>query len=108
MTPFPLRVMAECLGVSARSTDPARMEIASLLRGEMVAGGAIDPVLAAGERVLELIDRLAITDPLTLIIEDLQWVDEPSLLLWNRLTRLWIKFLFFCWVPAGRCPLDKP
>jgi DNA-binding NarL/FixJ family response regulator len=89
MTAFPLRLMADCLGVSTRSNDAARVEIASLLRGDTTGiGGTIDPVLAAGERILDLVDRLAVVGPLTLILEDLQWADEPSLLLWNRLTRV--------------------
>lgn len=84
---FPLRVMAECLGVGTRSRDPARTEIAELLRGETTGSGAADPVLAAGERMLELVDRLCASSPALLVVEDLHWADEPSLLLWGRLAR---------------------
>jgi DNA-binding CsgD family transcriptional regulator len=84
---FPLRVMAECLGVSARPLDPVRAEIAGLLRGETAGVGAADPVLAAGERMLELVDRLCASSPVVLVVEDLHWADEPSLLLWGRLAR---------------------
>ncbi|MGH3715972.1 MAG: BREX system ATP-binding domain-containing protein, partial [Micromonosporaceae bacterium] len=52
-TPFPLRVAAECLEVSLRSSDPARRQIARLLRGETVVG-TFDPVIAAGQRMLEV------------------------------------------------------
>lgn len=82
---FPLRLMADAFGVSARAADPARVSIAKLLRGEDT--GAADPVLAAGERLLELVDRLCVNGPVILIAEDLQAADEPSLLLWNRLAR---------------------
>lgn len=82
---FPLRVLADAFGVSARAEDPAKAAINRLLRGEDT--GAADPVLAAGERLLELVDRLCTAGPVVLVLEDLQFADEPSLLLWNRLAR---------------------
>ncbi|HWB35481.1 MAG TPA: AAA family ATPase, partial [Rugosimonospora sp.] len=84
---FPLRLMAECLGVTARGADPERAEIANLLSGESGAAGTADPVLAAAERMLALVDRACANGPLVLVVEDLQWADEPSLLVWNRLAR---------------------
>lgn len=84
---FPLRLMADALQVSVRSPDDARVRIAELLRGETAGTGAVDPVLAAGERMLELVDRLCGTGPVVLITEDLHWADEPSLRLWSRLAR---------------------
>lgn len=86
---FPLRVMADSLGVGTRpqDPDPVRAEIAELLRGETAGSGAADPVLAAGERMLELVDRLCASSPVVLVVEDLHWADEPSLLLWGRLAR---------------------
>jgi DNA-binding CsgD family transcriptional regulator len=87
MEAFPLRLLAECLGVSARSPDPAAVEIAGLLRGETGASGAADPLLAAGERMLELVDRLCAAAPVALLVEDLHWADEPSRLIWSRLAR---------------------
>lgn len=85
MQEFPLRLMAACLGVSQRSAEGARREIAGLLRGEPGATHAGDPILAAAERMLELVDRLCAEGPLVLVAEDLQWADEPSLRVWNRL-----------------------
>jgi DNA-binding CsgD family transcriptional regulator len=89
MEAFPLRLMAACLGVSGRAPDEARREIAGLLGGQVGAGGsqAADPLLAAGERMLELVDRLCGRGPLVLAVEDLQWSDEPSLRVWGRLAR---------------------
>lgn len=83
---FPLRMMADTFGVSGRPADPTRIAIARLLRGE-TGSGAVDPVLAASERLLELADRLCATEPVVLVTDDLHWADEPSLLLWNRLAR---------------------
>lgn len=84
---FPLRLMAECLRISERSADPRQVLIARLLRGEFSDSGAIDAVLAASERILELVDRRCADRPLLLVAEDLHWADEPSLLVWNRLAR---------------------
>jgi DNA-binding NarL/FixJ family response regulator len=84
---FPLRLMADCLDVSTRRVDPVRNEIAGLLIGETGAIGTADPLLAAAERMLALVDRLCATGPLVIAVEDLQWADEPSLLVWNRLAR---------------------
>lgn len=86
MEAFPLRLMAECLETTINSPDHARVEIARLLRGEAGAG-PFDPVLAASERMLELVDRACADRPVVLIVEDLHWADEPSLLVWNRLAR---------------------
>src|SRR5262245_4641934 len=69
---FPLRLMADAFGVSIRAKDSAAVAIAQLLRGE---GTAVDPVLAAGERLLEHVDRLCAAGPVVLITEDLQFTD---------------------------------
>jgi DNA-binding NarL/FixJ family response regulator len=87
MEPFPLRLMADCLGITGRSAHPANAQIAALLRGESGGAGAIDPVIAAAERMLEMVDRLCADGPVVLAAEDLQWADEPSLLAWSRLAR---------------------
>jgi DNA-binding CsgD family transcriptional regulator len=84
---FPLRFMADCLSISERSADPRQVMIARLLRGEASDSGAIDTVLAASERLLELVDRYCADRPVLLAAEDLHWADEPSLLVWNRLAR---------------------
>jgi DNA-binding CsgD family transcriptional regulator len=84
---YPLRLMADALGVSVRSTDPSRAQIAHLLRGETAGTGAVDPILAASELMLALVDRLCAAGPTVVIAEDLHWADEPSLLLWSRLAR---------------------
>jgi DNA-binding NarL/FixJ family response regulator len=87
MQPFPLRLMADCLGLSASDPDEAAAAIASLLRGEPGSSAALDPVLTATERMLELVDRRCAAGPVVLVAEDLQWADEPSLLVWSRLAR---------------------
>jgi DNA-binding CsgD family transcriptional regulator len=87
MEAFPLRLMAACLGVSGHAADEARREIAGLLGGQTGGVQAADPLLAAAERMLELVDRLCGHGPLVLAVEDVQWADEPSLRVWGRLAR---------------------
>jgi len=87
MEAFPLRLMAACLGVSGHAPDSARREIAVLLGGSAAGSQAADPLLAAAERMLELVDRLCGAGPLVLAAEDLQWSDESSLRVWGRLAR---------------------
>jgi DNA-binding CsgD family transcriptional regulator len=84
---FPLRLMAECLGISAISADPVAAEIAGMLRGGPAGGGALDPAARAAERMLDLVDTECAAGPVLLAAEDLHWADEPSLRLWGRLAR---------------------
>jgi DNA-binding CsgD family transcriptional regulator len=46
-----------------------------------------DPVLAQTERLLAEVERLCAESPVVLVTEDLQWADEASLLVWQRLAR---------------------
>lgn len=85
---FPLRLMADCLGVmTASEHDSLAAEIRGLLRGDLAGPGTSDPVLVASERMLELVDRRCADRPLALAVEDLHWSDDPSLLVWGRLAQ---------------------
>jgi DNA-binding CsgD family transcriptional regulator len=83
---FPLRLMMEWLGeegqLAVAGGTPGRPD--SGLSGWMLSG---DPVLAGAERLLTLVDRLCAAGPLVLVAEDLQWADESSLLVWEKLAR---------------------
>jgi DNA-binding CsgD family transcriptional regulator/tetratricopeptide (TPR) repeat protein len=85
---FPLRLMADCLGVG-RGTDPMLTEIARLLCGESALPGTAEgpPVAGAAERMLEVVDHLCVVGPVLVVAEDLHWADEASLALWSRLAR---------------------
>jgi DNA-binding CsgD family transcriptional regulator len=85
---FPLGLMADCLGQQGRlaaageQNDPNGS--GGTGNGHVLAG---DPVRAGVERMLELADRLCAANPLVVVAEDLQWADEASVLVWNRLSR---------------------
>jgi DNA-binding CsgD family transcriptional regulator len=91
---FPLSVLIETLGVRAHSADLLRARAAAALAEP--AGGrpgrdlpvlAGDPVVAAIEQLLVLVDQLCAVRPVLLVVDDLQWADDASLLLWRRLSR---------------------
>ncbi|MET7989750.1 BTAD domain-containing putative transcriptional regulator [Amycolatopsis sp. NPDC005232] len=87
-TRFPLQVMLECLAIDAASPDPRRARVAKELMGEgstQRAWGSSDPVLGAVDRLLSLVDELCADAPLVLVVDDLQWADESSVLVWHRL-----------------------
>lgn len=90
---FPLSVMTQLLGVDPLSPDPRRAQAAQALTQPTAAGGrkvqpvGSDPALAAVEHLLTLVDQLCAVSPLVLIVEDLHWADEKTLLLWDRLSR---------------------
>jgi DNA-binding CsgD family transcriptional regulator/tetratricopeptide (TPR) repeat protein len=76
---FPLRVLLDCL-------DPERHLSAVVgSDGELVPS---DPVSAAIEALVERVEKLCTDGSLLLMVDDLQWADDASLLVWHRLSRL--------------------
>ncbi|MER7000831.1 AAA family ATPase [Streptomyces sp. NPDC000410] len=84
---LPLRMMTQALHSSpataealAQQTGRAPAEGASLW-----VPGAADPVLSAVESVLRALDQSCAARPVLLVLDDLHWADEASLLVMNRL-----------------------
>jgi DNA-binding CsgD family transcriptional regulator/tetratricopeptide (TPR) repeat protein len=99
---LPLGVMLDCLDVSSRSEDRARADIAGLLRGTRSPAGGLararspertswlptavgDPVAMAAEMLCELVDELCTVSPVLVVVDDMQWADEASVVVWQRL-----------------------
>lgn len=83
---LPLRVMRDCLQVRPSSPDPRRARAASLLRGGRQGPLADGEASAKGiEVLLTLADELCAAAPTVLVVDDLQWADEASLVVWHQL-----------------------
>lgn len=85
---FPLRLALDGLDVHAEATDPRRAAVAKALRDErpaqsILAGG--DPLIGAVDSVVTLVETLCAGGPLVLVLDDLHWADEASMLVWHRL-----------------------
>jgi DNA-binding CsgD family transcriptional regulator len=83
---LPLRVMLDCLQVRAGSPDPRRARAAELLRSRQAGLFGSGDGLAAGVEVLvALVNELCAAAPVVMVIDDVQWADEASLVVWHEL-----------------------
>ncbi len=89
----PFGPLAVCLGLAKQATDLRRREVAALLSGAEPAGpGPVqlghvgDARFRAVEAVVDLVQELAST-PTLLVLDDLQWADESTLLALRQLAR---------------------
>ena len=62
--------------------------IARVLRGELTVGRGADVSSTLAEQLLTLVAELCATAPTVLVVDDLQWADQASVILWARLSRL--------------------
>jgi DNA-binding CsgD family transcriptional regulator len=83
---LPLRVMLDCLQVRPGSPDARRAHAAEMLRKRQLSLPAGSDASATGVEVLAtLVDELCATAPTVLVLDDAQWADEASLLIWHQL-----------------------
>ena len=83
---LPLSVMQDCLQVRLSSRDPRRAHAANLLRSQrlgLFADG--DASVSSVEVLIALVDELCAAAPTVVVIDDLQWADDASLLVWHQL-----------------------
>jgi DNA-binding CsgD family transcriptional regulator len=83
---LPLRVMQDCLQVRPGSPDPRRALVADLLRSwrnGVLADG--DASVTGIELLIALVDELCAAAPMVLVIDDVQWADDASLIVWHEL-----------------------
>src|SRR5580693_1801615 len=83
---MPLRLMLDCLQVRPDSPDPRRARAAALLRSQrpgLFADG--DAAVAGIEVLVTLADELCAAVPTVIVVDDLQWADDASLMVWYQL-----------------------
>ena len=83
---LPLRVMLDCLQVRPGSPDPRRAHAAGLLRSirqGLFANG--DASVTGIEVLVGLVDELCAAAPTVIVLDDLQWADDASLIVWHQL-----------------------
>lgn len=83
---FSLVPLLDALGIRESAEDPRRAAIVRLMRSDPNETG-VDLITAATERLLSLTDELCGTGPVVLVMDDLQWADPATVLVWGRLAR---------------------
>src|SRR5215467_3900558 len=84
---LPLLPLLEGLRVREPSENPRRRMIVRLLRGEVAADRGMDGSAALAEQLLALVAEQCAVQPTILVVDDLQWADQASVVLWGRLAR---------------------
>jgi DNA-binding CsgD family transcriptional regulator len=83
---LPLHAMLDCLEVRPGSADPRRAAAADLLRSRWLGPFAESDMSTTGVEVLiTLVDELCAAAPTVLVLDDLQWADDASLIVWHQL-----------------------
>ncbi|HLK74396.1 MAG TPA: AAA family ATPase [Streptosporangiaceae bacterium] len=83
---LPLSVIQDCLQVRLSSPDPRRAHAAGVLRSQrlgLFADG--EASVSSAEVLIALADELCAAAPTVLVLDDLQWADDASLLVWHQL-----------------------
>ncbi len=82
----PFGVLLDALGVRSGAQDSWRARVAARVDAD-VAGA--DPAgFWIGEEILALVDELCTRTPVAVVVDDMQWVDQASLMLIARMARL--------------------
>jgi DNA-binding CsgD family transcriptional regulator/tetratricopeptide (TPR) repeat protein len=84
---LPLLPLLDALRVREPDSDARRSTIVRLLRGELNVGPGADVPAAMAEQLLALVTEESAGRPTILVIEDLQWADQATIALWERLGR---------------------
>src|SRR5690348_7456145 len=83
---LPLRAMLDCLQIRPGSPDPRRAHAADVLRRLRQGLFADGDASATGiELLVGLVDELSAAAPAVIVLDDLQWADDASLIVWHQL-----------------------
>jgi DNA-binding SARP family transcriptional activator len=85
---FPLHVIRECLpaqATSARAQTSAPEGQPALEEPGWDPRELTNPTLAALDQLVARVEEFCAVAPLVLVVDDLQWADDTSLLMWHRL-----------------------
>src|ERR1700748_3444627 len=84
---LPLLPFLDGLRVREPSVHPRRKMIVRLLRGEAGADRGTDVPAVLAEQLLALVAEQCAVRPTILVVDDLQWADQASVVLWGRLAQ---------------------
>lgn len=84
---LPLLPILDGLRVRETSANPRQEAIVGLLRGEVASVRTEDVPSVLAEQLLALVNELCMSRPTVLVVDDLQWADQASVMLWERLCR---------------------
>jgi DNA-binding CsgD family transcriptional regulator len=84
---FPLVPLLDAIDEQAPEGAAGRPRIAETLRTESAPGSRVNLVAAATERMLALVDELCARTPTMIVVDDLQWADEATVMALGRLAR---------------------
>ncbi|MBO0802998.1 MAG: AAA family ATPase [Nocardiopsaceae bacterium] len=82
---LPLQPLLDALRVREDSPSPRREAIARLLRGEVTMDCGMNGAAVLAEQLLALMAEECAARPTILVIDDLQWADQASIRLLDRL-----------------------
>ncbi|MFE5300717.1 ATP-binding protein [Streptomyces sp. NPDC056632] len=82
---FPLGAVLDCLDDSESGAPRRARVVASLYDGGARSASTHDPLAAATEELIRQVDDWCAASPVVLIMDNLQWADEGSLRVWQRL-----------------------
>ena len=77
--------MMDCLQVRLGSADPRRAHAADQLRGVRQDLGSGDASVTGIDVLVGLVDELCAAAPTVIVLDDLQWADDASLVVWHQL-----------------------